>query len=105
MLAYANFVESVSPRLVGYRVAVRYIRDRRIVCGQFHGTSFTVNLAKLSLDDRQGGIGLMLHELAHTVVKSNDHLCHQFYETVTELGAKLALLALEEPELFLKSAT
>src|SRR5437773_2485299 len=66
MLAYANFVESVSPRLVGYRVAVRYIRDRRIVCGQFHGTSFTVNLAKLSLDDRQGGIGLMLHELAHT---------------------------------------
>src|SRR5439155_13349121 len=34
MLAYANFVESVSPPLVGYRVAVRYIRDRRIVCGQ-----------------------------------------------------------------------
>jgi hypothetical protein len=104
MLAYATLVESVSPHLVGYRVTVRFIRDREMICGQFHGTSFTVNLARLSLNDRQGGIELMLHELAHTVVKSNDHLCHRFYETVTRLGAKLALLALEEPELFSESA-
>jgi hypothetical protein len=30
----------------------------------------------------------------------NDHLVHQFYETVGRLGAKLALLAVEQPGLF-----
>jgi hypothetical protein len=42
----------------------------------------------------------MLHELAHGVVKSNDHLVHEFYETVGRLGAKLSLIAVETPELF-----
>ena len=34
----------------------------------------------------------MLHELSHTVVQSNDHLSHEFYETVGKLGARLAML-------------
>jgi hypothetical protein len=32
----------------------------------------------------------MLHELAHTVVKSNDHLVRDFYETVGRLGSHSA---------------
>jgi hypothetical protein len=43
---------------------------------------------------------LMLHELAHNVVHSNDHLCAAFYETVTTLGAKLTILALADSETF-----
>lgn len=39
------------------------------------------------------------HELAHTVVQSNDHLSHEFYETVGKLGAKLILLLAECPSL------
>jgi len=60
--------------------------------------TMTVNLAKHTLADPLENYSLMLHEMAHNVVRSNDHLCHQFYESVTELGAKLALLALEEPD-------
>jgi len=98
---YAELVERLSERLIGRRVTVTYINDRQIVCGTFEHASgaMTVNLAKHSLDDPLENYGLMLHELAHNVVRSNDHLCHQFYESVTELGAKLALLALEEPEI------
>jgi hypothetical protein len=38
--------------------------------------------------------------MAHAYVHNNDHLADKFYHTVTELGAKLAILALKEPELF-----
>src|SRR5258708_4997547 len=42
----------------------------------------------------------LIHELTHHKVQSNDHLCRDFYDTVTNLGAKLAQLTLEQPELF-----
>jgi hypothetical protein len=102
MLAYATFVERVSPSLVGHEVTVEYIRDKEMVqgCTDHAETRITVNLAKHSVDDWQENIELMLHELAHSVVKSNDHLVHEFYETVGHLGAKLSLIAVETPELF-----
>jgi hypothetical protein len=88
MLAYATFVERVSPPLVGHEVTVQYIRDKDMVrgCTDHAETRITVNLAKHSVDDWQENIELMLHELAHNVVKSNDHLVHEFYETVGRLG-------------------
>lgn len=102
MLAYATFVERVSPSLVGHEVTVEYIRDKEMVqgCTDNAETHITVNLAKHSVENWQENIELMLHELAHSVVRSNDHLVHQFYETVGRLGAKLSLLAVETPELF-----
>ena len=100
MERYGELVERLSERLIGRPITVRYIKDRQIVCGTFNHASgtMTVNLAKHTLADPLENYALMLHEMAHNVVRSNDHLCHQFYESVTELGAKLALLALEEPD-------
>jgi hypothetical protein len=43
---------------------------------------------------------VIIHELAHHEVQSNDHLCREFYDTVTFIGARLAQVALEQPELF-----
>ena len=102
MLAYATFVERVSRSLVGHEVTVQYIRDKDMVrgCTDCAETHITVNLAKHSAADWQANIELMLHELAHSVVRSNDHLVHEFYKTVGRLGAKLSLLAVENPELF-----
>jgi len=100
MLAYATFVERVSPSLVSHKITVEYIRDKQMVCGQFFDTHFSVNLARHSVKNWQSNIELMLHELTHTVVKSNDHLIHDFYDTVGRLGAKLSLLAVESPDLF-----
>jgi hypothetical protein len=60
----------------------------------------TVNLASTDPASAHQGYSLLLHELAHDVVRCNDHLDHKFYDTVNELGAKLAVLIQEEPELF-----
>lgn len=100
METYARFVEGVSPELVGHKVTITYIHDPRMVCGQFFGTWYNVNLAHHDVENWKKNIELMLHELAHTKVRSNDHLNHLFYETVGELGATLTQLALECPELF-----
>ncbi len=78
MLRYARFVEAVSPELVEYKVTVEYIEDRKMVCGQFFGSYFNVNLAKHDVSNWQTNLELMLHELAHTVVRSNDHLHRDF---------------------------
>lgn len=43
-------------------------------------------------------LGLLLHEFAHHEV--SDHLSHEMHETATKLGARLAGIALDEPELF-----
>jgi hypothetical protein len=99
MLAYAVFVERVSPALVDRKVTLRYIEDRQMVCGQFFETYFMVNLAKHNPANWQANIELALHELSHSVVKSNAHLCHEFYDTVGKLGAKLAILLAKQPEL------
>lgn len=100
MKQYASFVEDVSPELIGHKVTLTYIRDSRMVCGQFFGTWFNVNLAKHNVEDWESNIDLMLHELSHQRVASNDHLCHEFYRTVGELGAKLAILIARNPERF-----
>jgi hypothetical protein len=43
---------------------------------------------------------VIIHELAHHKVQSNDHLCREFYNTVNQLGANMVMLALNESELF-----
>jgi hypothetical protein len=99
MAAYAAFVERVSPALVGSVVTLEYIEDPKMIHGQFFDTYFVVNLAHHDVHNWQSNIELILHELAHTVVRSNDHLSHQFYETVGTLGAKLAILVAADEDL------
>jgi len=60
---------------------------------------FVVNMTYHDVTHKAENYELLIHELAHNVVRSNDHLCAEFYKEVTTLGAKLAL-ALEKPELF-----
>jgi hypothetical protein len=60
----------------------------------------TVNLAYHDPEDTEKNYYLMLHEFAHNTLHSNDHLHKIFYETVTTLGAKLAVLIQYEPRLF-----
>jgi hypothetical protein len=43
---------------------------------------------------------LFIHELAHHAVQRNDHLFEGFWRSVSDIGAKLAEIALERPELF-----
>jgi len=59
-----------------------------------------VNLAYHNTEDWVENYDLFIHEMAHADVHNNDHLSHKFYGTVSRIGAKLAQLAVERPELF-----
>jgi len=103
MRMYALFVGAVSRRIIDRTVQLRYIEDKQIgICGSFDCTFgiMTVNLAYHDLTNPQDNYELLLHELAHDAVRSNDHLSHEFYEAVTKLGAKLTICAVVSPELF-----
>src|SRR5260370_13992915 len=106
MKRYEQLIVDLSPILIGRKVTVSYIEDSDI---GFQGCTkrwkkdsyvFEVNLAFHHIDDPQENFELLLHEMAHHREQSNDHLNHAFYEALNELGAMLARLALERPELF-----
>jgi len=116
MRGYAGMVERVAPRLINLPVSVQFIDNENAhIQGCFHkgfkrsGTArgfkrefgkMTVNLTYHHVESSSDNYELLLHELAHNTLCSNDHLDKVFYDTVTELGAKLAILALTEPKLF-----
>jgi hypothetical protein len=112
--SYARAVENLAPKLIDKPVVVKFINDEDCsIQGCFQKVEngkrkrnvkrefgvLVVNLAYHNLSPEENYI-LMLHELAHNTLYSNDHLAKVFYDTVTELGAKLAIIALAEPKLF-----
>jgi len=68
------------------------------------GSRLCLNFGRLgrdwfSLPNRDEKVlDLLLHEYVHHTVR--DHLSHEMHETATKLGARLANLALNEPEFF-----
>jgi hypothetical protein len=116
MRSYATLVEVISPKLIGKPVAVRYMDNEDVHFEGCFNKGFrgnkskkgftrewgimTVNLAYVNPESNFDRYSLLLHELAHDKVYSNDHLDHEFYDTVNELGAKLSVLIQNEPRLF-----
>jgi hypothetical protein len=103
---YVELIQRVAPQLVSQRVVVRIIDDESAPlqgCLQWQSGIMTVNVAHHDTEDEQENLELLLHEMAHTVEHSNNHLKDSFYLTVESLGAKLVQLALEDPALLEKS--
>jgi histidine kinase/DNA gyrase B/HSP90-like ATPase len=118
MTNFAGVVSALAPKMIGKAVTVRYINDPdNLIQGCFQkgvapgrGRRYkrefgimTVNLAYHKVTGRKSladNFDLMLHEFAHNTLYSNDHLAQVFYDTVSELGGKLAVLAVTEPKLF-----
>jgi hypothetical protein len=109
MRRYEELIKVLSPILIGRKATVSFIDDsdigfqgctKRWKAGSYN---FEVNLAFHDIDDAQQNYELLLHEMAHHREQSNDHLAHAFYEALNQLGAKLAQVALERPELFPKT--
>jgi hypothetical protein len=102
---FVTLIEDVSPILINHTVTVRVIDDTDV---KFRGCTqwkkgcflFTINLAHQDTSDWADNYRLLIHELAHQAVQSNDHLCTEFYEAVTSIGAALSALALDQPEMF-----
>jgi hypothetical protein len=102
---FVTLIETVSPILINHAVTVKVIDDAILKlsgCTRWKEDSFVfeINIAYHDCTDWEANYELLLHELAHHKVQSNDHLCREFYDTVTNLGSKLAQLALDQPALF-----
>jgi hypothetical protein len=116
MKGYAALVAVISLKLIDRPVAVGYINDEDVHIEGCFDRGFrgnkskkgftrdwgvmTVNLAYVNPESNFERYSLLLHELAHDKVECNDHLHHEFYDTVNDLGAKLAVLIQDEPQLF-----
>jgi hypothetical protein len=108
MQGYAKFIERVAPRLINRAVTVMFINDEHNGiegCFYWKEGRMIVNMAYQDVNSQRMNYELLIHELAHNTLHSNDHLHQVFYDTVTELGARLAILALKDPELFDMGAT
>jgi hypothetical protein len=107
---YIQLIKEVSPLLIGRTAEVKIIDDEALKirgCTRWEAQGipsdmfvFEINLAFHDCSDWHGNYYLLLHELAHHKVQRNDHLHEDFYQTVNILGAKLAQLTLDLPELF-----
>ena len=116
MKHYAGLIEEAGLLLINTPVVAQFIDDaENHIQGCFHKEFrgdrskkgykrifgvITVNLAYHNPGNPFDNYQLLLHELAHNTLQNNDHLDKLFYDTVTDLGAKLAILTLAQPKLF-----
>ena len=99
MRGYATLIDTIGLKLIGKPVVARFINDENVHLEGCFSKGFrgnrsrkgstrewgvmTVNLAYVNPESTFDRYSLLLHELAHDKVESNDHLHHDFYDTVT----------------------
>jgi hypothetical protein len=98
-------VQRIGARLVDHYVKVRIVKDFHWPFVATYGLgTLTLNLGRLGKDWFASDptdvrvLSLLIHEFAHA--KASDHLSSGFHRECCRLGAELANLALENPELF-----
>jgi hypothetical protein len=101
----AEFWQGMAGFLIGRNIRVRYVKEPQVSWTANYGdATVTINLGRLGM--KWPGLSkkdpkvlrLMIHELAHE--RSGDHLSSQYHDGLTELGVKLAKIALEQPDIF-----
>jgi hypothetical protein len=101
--ASVAYFHRVSKRMVGRDLRIHIVSE---VSWPFRATygggQLIFNLGRLGHSFFAGPLApkndLLLHELGHE--RSGNHLSAEYHDALTEFGAKLTQLALEEPQLF-----
>lgn len=104
---FKKFILEVAPLMLDHKLEeVEFIDDDSLDiygCTEWLKTEryvFTVNVAFHDVDDWQRNYDLVIHELAHHAVQRNDHLFEGFWRATSDMGARLARVALTHPSLF-----
>lgn len=106
MRTIAAYAEALAPRLLGRRLArVSMVSDPqcRNFAAAYGAGCLDLNVLTLGRDWFEHGPSdavnrLLLHEFGHE--RAGNHLSDDFHDAICDLGAKLARLALDEPEFF-----
>lgn len=101
------YVQRIGDRLLGFKPKVKIVRTTNGFAAAWLPREIHLNLTRLghhwfglcaSGDQLVEVNDLLLHEFGHHY--ESDHLSAEYHRAVTKLGAKLAQLALDQPELF-----
>lgn len=103
MAGVEGLAKRLAKRLLGFEITVVMVSDVSWrFAGTYGGRTLTLNLGVLGhkwFDGPLAGIlDLILHELSHEF--ESNHLSREYFAAITKLGGQMAVLALEEPELF-----
>lgn len=105
MQRLVTYASEASERLLGKPIAVRLVdhyfwrpaHSKRFIAATYGRGQLTFNVPRVKIKDRREVNRLLIHELAHD--RSNDHLSEDYHDAQSDLGAELAELALERPDL------
>lgn len=95
----------IANKLIGHKIEFKVMEDSGVsAIGLYGGRIMTFNRAYTGKDFFDEGLSekvldLFIHELAHEF--SSDHLSSKYYDAITSIGAKLTIMALKEPDLFI----
>ncbi len=102
VIAYAK---RVGEALLGFEPQVDIVRDQQNYAACYGTKHMRFNLRSLGRawfqkfpDNLEAVTDLVIHEFAHEF--EGDHLSAKYHEACTRLGAKLVMIALEQPEIF-----
>jgi hypothetical protein len=104
MVQIAEYAEALASRLMKRSITVQYHNDAMYQFAAWYGgRTLTFNVGRLGYRWFEQGATdavnrLLIHEFGHEY--SDDHLAHGYHDALCRLGARLARLALDEPEFF-----
>jgi len=99
----ADFSKRIARRLMNVDISVSFVEGGfSMVVAQYGNKNLTFNVSRLNngffdVPVHERTIDLILHELGH---EAGCHTEDSYHRLITELGAKLTVLALKEPEFF-----
>jgi len=99
----AEFAKKIARRLMEIEIGISFVEGGySMVAAQYGDRRLTFNVSKLNngfFDEpvSERTLNLILHELGH---EAGHHTEEGYHKMITELGAKLTMLALEEPSFF-----
>ena len=102
-LKVADLSKKIAKELMDIKIDVVFVKGgNNMVVAQYGNRCLTFNVSRLNngffdIPVSQATLDLILHELGH---EAGNHTEDSYHKLITELGAKLTLLALNKPEFF-----
>ena len=101
MLKYAEFAKKVARRMFTINIEVKFAEWPGTTAAQYGDRTLTLNTKVIPKEFfeslSQPLLDLTIHELAH---EAGNHTEYNYHQACTQLGAKLTIIALKEPEFF-----
>lgn len=105
MRRVVGYAAEIGAMLLGTPIAVRLVHNRwwrpmnsdEFIHGTFGDGELTINVARVAIRNRKVVNNLLIHEFAHHI--TGNHLSEEYHDALAELGAGLAELYAELPDL------